>query len=44
LTWVVTAYTLVFGGLMVFGGRLADTFGARARSSRAVRSRGSARR
>ncbi|MBB4906039.1 MFS transporter [Actinophytocola algeriensis] len=29
LTWVVTAYTLVFGGLMVFGGRLADTFGAR---------------
>lgn len=29
LTWVVTAYTLVFGGLMVFGGRLADLFGAR---------------
>jgi EmrB/QacA subfamily drug resistance transporter len=29
LTWVVTAYTLVFGGLMVFGGRLADAFGAR---------------
>src|SRR6266536_2566061 len=29
LTWVVTAYTLVFGGLMVFGGRLADTFGGR---------------
>ncbi|GAB1516216.1 MFS transporter [Actinophytocola sp. KF-1] len=25
----VTAYTLVFGGLMVFGGRLADAFGAR---------------
>jgi EmrB/QacA subfamily drug resistance transporter len=29
LTWVVIAYTLVFGGLMVFGGRLADAFGAR---------------
>lgn len=29
LTWVVTAYTLVFGGLMVLGGRLADAFGAR---------------
>ncbi|MEU0510916.1 MFS transporter [Amycolatopsis thermoflava] len=29
LTWVVTAYTLGFGGLMVFGGRLADAFGAR---------------
>ncbi|MFI7679493.1 MFS transporter [Actinophytocola sp. NPDC049390] len=29
LTWVVTAYTLVFGGLMVFGGRLADAVGAR---------------
>ncbi|MCK2219008.1 MFS transporter [Actinomadura sp. ATCC 31491] len=29
LTWVVTAYTLCFGGLMVLGGRLADTLGAR---------------
>jgi EmrB/QacA subfamily drug resistance transporter len=29
LTWVVTGYTLAFGGLMVFGGRLADAFGAR---------------
>ncbi|WP_433249536.1 MFS transporter [Streptosporangium sp. CA-135522] len=29
LTWVVTAYTLRFGGLMVLGGRLADTLGAR---------------
>jgi EmrB/QacA subfamily drug resistance transporter len=29
LTWVVTAYTLVFGGLMVLGGRLADAVGAR---------------
>ncbi|MHA6632163.1 MFS transporter [Pseudonocardia sichuanensis] len=29
LTWVVTAYTLVFGGLMILGGRLADVVGAR---------------
>ncbi|TDO51083.1 EmrB/QacA subfamily drug resistance transporter [Kribbella sp. VKM Ac-2571] len=29
LTWVVTTYTLVFGGLMIFGGRLADLLGAR---------------
>ncbi len=29
LTWVVTTYTLVFGGLMILGGRLADLFGAR---------------
>jgi EmrB/QacA subfamily drug resistance transporter len=29
LTWVVTAYALAFGGLMVLGGQLADTFGAR---------------
>jgi EmrB/QacA subfamily drug resistance transporter len=29
LTWVVTAYTLVFGGLMLLGGRLADVLGAR---------------
>ncbi|MGW0048928.1 MFS transporter [Nocardia cyriacigeorgica] len=28
-TWVVTAYTLLFGGLMIFGGRVADLFGAR---------------
>ncbi|NNH74870.1 MFS transporter [Nocardia uniformis] len=28
-TWVVTAYTLLFGGLMIFGGRAADLFGAR---------------
>lgn len=27
LTWVVTAYTLTFGGLLVLGGRLADAFG-----------------
>src|SRR6266704_736914 len=29
LTWVLTAYTLAFGGLMLLGGRLADLFGAR---------------
>ncbi|WP_281897501.1 MFS transporter [Phytohabitans aurantiacus] len=29
LTWVVTAYTLCFGGLMLFGGRLADLLGRR---------------
>jgi EmrB/QacA subfamily drug resistance transporter len=29
MTWVVTAYTLCFGGLMLLGGRLADTLGRR---------------
>jgi len=29
LAWVVTAYTLTFGGLMLLGGRLADAIGAR---------------
>ncbi|MEV4623938.1 MFS transporter [Asanoa sp. NPDC049573] len=29
LTWVVSAYTLMFGGLMLLGGRSADLFGAR---------------
>lgn len=29
LTWVITAYTLCFGGLMLLGGRLADTIGRR---------------
>ncbi|MCW3841027.1 MFS transporter [Micromonospora yasonensis] len=29
LTWVVAAYTLVFGGLMLLGGRAADLFHAR---------------
>jgi EmrB/QacA subfamily drug resistance transporter len=29
LTWVVTGYTLAFGGLMLLGGRLADALGAR---------------
>jgi EmrB/QacA subfamily drug resistance transporter len=28
-TWVMTAYTLMFGGLLLFGGRAADLFGAR---------------
>lgn len=27
LTWVVSAYTLAFGGLMLLGGRMADLFG-----------------
>jgi MFS family permease len=29
MTWVVTGYTVAFGGLMVLGGRLADALGAR---------------
>jgi EmrB/QacA subfamily drug resistance transporter len=29
LTWVMSAYTLVFGGLLLLGGRAADQFGAR---------------
>jgi MFS family permease len=29
LTWVVTAYTLCFGGLLLLGGRLADILGRR---------------
>lgn len=29
LTWVVTAYTLCFGGLLLLGGRLADVVGRR---------------
>ena len=29
LTWVVTAYTLTFGSLLLLGGRLADAFGGR---------------
>ena len=29
LTWVITAYTLVFGGFLIPGGRLADLVGAR---------------
>jgi EmrB/QacA subfamily drug resistance transporter len=29
LTWVVTAYTLCFGGFMLLGGRLADALGRR---------------
>src|SRR5699024_427598 len=30
VTWVVAAYTVTFGGLMIFGGRLADLFGSKA--------------
>ena len=29
LTWVVTAYTLCFGGFLVVGGRVADLLGSR---------------
>jgi EmrB/QacA subfamily drug resistance transporter len=29
LTWVISAYGLVFGGLLLLGGRLADIFGTR---------------
>ena len=29
LTWVVSGYTLAFGGLLLLGGRTADLFGAR---------------
>lgn len=29
LTWVMSAYTLMFGGLMLLGGRAADLFGTR---------------
>jgi EmrB/QacA subfamily drug resistance transporter len=29
LTWVVSGYTLAFGGLLLLGGRAADLFGAR---------------
>jgi EmrB/QacA subfamily drug resistance transporter len=29
MTWVVTAYTLCFGGLMLLGGRMADALGRR---------------
>ena len=28
-TWAVSAYVLFFGGLMLFGGQLADIFGSR---------------
>jgi EmrB/QacA subfamily drug resistance transporter len=29
LQWVISAYTLTFGGLLLFGGRLGDVFGRR---------------
>ncbi|MEK8105913.1 hypothetical protein NKG94_13555 [Micromonospora sp. M12] len=33
--WVITAYTLAFGGLLLLGGRIADYWGASAPSSSA---------
>ena len=29
LTWIVTGYSLVFGGLLLLGGRLGDLYGRR---------------
>src|ERR1700692_2059869 len=29
LTWVISAYTLTFGGFLLFGGRVADLIGRR---------------
>src|SRR2546429_1179644 len=29
LSWVITSYTLTFGGLLLLGGRAGDTFGRR---------------
>ena len=29
LQWVITAYSIVFGGVLLLGGRLADNFGRR---------------
>src|SRR5271154_4604278 len=29
LQWVITAYSIVFGGVLLLGGRLADLFGRR---------------
>ena len=37
LTWVMSAYTLAFGGLMLLGGRAADIFGPRRRGARRTR-------
>ena len=33
LQWIVNAYTLVFGGFLLLGGRAADLFGRRCSSS-----------
>lgn len=33
--WVITSYALTFGGLMLLGGRLGDTFGRKKRCSSA---------
>ena len=38
IQWVVNAYALTFGVMIVTGGRLADMFGRRERSSSARRS------
>jgi MFS family permease len=38
LQWVVTAYVLLTGGLMLLGGRLADLLGARRCSAPGSRS------
>jgi MFS family permease len=29
LTWILNAYTLIFGGFLLLGGRLADRLGRR---------------
>ena len=42
--WVVTAYALAFGGLLLLGGRLGDLFGRRAPSSSACSASRSPRR
>ncbi|SIA41430.1 Putative transmembrane efflux protein [Mycobacteroides abscessus subsp. abscessus] len=38
-SWVITAYMLSFGGLMLLGGRLGDTFGRKRVSGWASRKR-----
>jgi len=32
--WVVTAYALAFGGLLLFGGRIADLWGRKAKNKK----------
>jgi MFS family permease len=34
VTWVIYAYALTFGGLLLLGGKAADRYGASARCSR----------
>ena len=43
LQWVITAYSILFGGVLLLGGRLADLLGRRRLSSPASRSSRSAR-